>query len=83
MKKTKQIDTYYCDYCGKECEHTPELVLPAFDVVKLSNPTRFITGEDFYFERQDICPDCFKKIGVLLRIIDNVKITDTGICIEV
>ena len=21
MKKTKQVDTYRCDYCGKECEH--------------------------------------------------------------
>ena len=27
MKKTKQIDTYYCDYCGKECDHT-EFVMP-------------------------------------------------------
>lgn len=28
MKQTKQIDTFYCDYCGKECEHTPEFTLP-------------------------------------------------------
>lgn len=30
MKKIKQIETYYCDYCGKECEHT-EYVVPSLE----------------------------------------------------
>lgn len=73
MKKTKQIDTYYCDYCGKECEHTPEFVLPekALEDFLFSESLRFKSIKP---KQKDICPDCQEKIIILLALMDKVKL---------
>lgn len=81
MKKTKQIDTYYCDYCGKECEHTPEFVLPSLEPIKeyakSSNGVKvaeFIVGENICSKQKDICPECQKKIISLLNLTNRVTL---------
>lgn len=88
MKKTKQIDTYYCDYCGKECEHTPELIMPEIECIQLfqtneNSPLRFMTAQEIYFHSKDICPECLRKISVLLTQIDKVKSKDGSVCIKI
>lgn len=72
MKKTKQIDAYYCDYCGKECEHTPELVLP----VKEKNKDFMFIGhpdvptiEKIVAKQRDICPECQNQIAKLVNLL--------------
>lgn len=64
MKKTKQINTYYCDYCGKECEHTPEFVLPDITVPIENRGCRIIKPE-----QKDICPECQKQIAKLTNLL--------------
>lgn len=76
MKKIKQIDTYYCDYCGKECEHTPEFVLPSRATTYAKNTTGAKVLSFDYVEpaQKDICPKCQKKVVSLLTLTDRVKL---------
>lgn len=76
MKKTKQIDTYYCDYCGKECEHTPEYVLPSLQetMVDACSPgdgsvLRGITYASPHAKQKDICPKCQNQIAKLTNLL--------------
>ena len=78
MKKTKQIDTYYCDYCGKECEHTTFVIPERTDnceyatdfkgnkLIKFDFPTMIAKSKD-------ICPDCQNKIATLLSTLPLIK----------
>lgn len=66
MKRTKQIDAYYCDYCGKECEHTPEFVLPVLF------PSEERGRRTINPVKKDVCPECQKKIAALLGLTDRV-----------
>lgn len=74
MKKTKQIDTYYCDYCGKECKHTPEYVLPSQETIYAKNHTgntvlRFDNPNYIEAVQKDICPECQKQIAKLVNLL--------------
>ena len=78
MKKTKQIDTYYCDYCGKECEHTMFVIPERKDnceyvtdfkgnkLIKFDFPT--VTAKS-----KDNCSDCQNKIATLLSTLPLIK----------
>ena len=64
MKKTKQVDIYYCDYCGKECEHTPLYVVP------------FELRKEIVSKHVDICPNCQRKVALLLQTTPRVSFDD-------
>lgn len=72
MKKTKQIDTYYCDYCGKECEHTPEFTLPVKeknkDLMFMGEPN-IPTIEKIVAKQKDICPKCQDQVAKLINLL--------------
>lgn len=60
MKKVEE--KYYCDLCGKECEHTSDYVLPelftgAFQNVKVNSV------------QKDLCPECAKEIASIMRLL--------------
>lgn len=60
MKKVEE--KYYCDLCGKECEHTADYVLPelftgAFQNVKVNSV------------QKDLCPECAKEIASIMRLL--------------
>jgi len=71
MKKIEQIENYYCDYCGKECEHTPEYIIPTEEkfYAKMDGLTvaHFETG-NIVPEQKDICPECKRKIAMLVGL---------------
>ena len=82
MKKVKELSTYYCDYCGKECKHT-DITLPSLeyeaeyvmnDGVKLAEFSR----EILEIKQKDVCPECQKEIAKFLRLMTytTVKIND-------
>lgn len=75
MKQTKQIDTFYCDYCGKECEHTPEFTLP----VKEKNKDMMFmwihnvpVTERVVAKQRDICPKCQERIIKLINDMEKM-----------
>lgn len=78
MKKTKQVDTYYCDYCGKECEHTPLYVVPKLEPVieyaKNSMGAKLCCFETrkLVAKQVDVCPECQKKMALLLELTSRV-----------
>ena len=83
MKKTKQVDTYYCDYCGKECEHTPLYVVPKLEPVtewavnaKGVRLIPFEVGKEIATRHVDICPDCQIKVALLLQTTLRVSFDD-------
>lgn len=76
MKKIKQIDTYYCDYCGIECEHTPEFVLPEMELEDFLVPNSF-KFKVIKAKQKDICPECQKKIISLLPLMNKVKLGES------
>lgn len=65
MKKTKTIDTYYCDYCGKECEHTPEYVLPEYKFIDETKSLKTIPVQ------KDICENCKHGIIKFSKMLDT------------
>ena len=67
MKKTKQIDTYYCDFCGKECEHT-DFVIPAKEsIYAQKNGIKLAKfGEMVVPNAADICPECQTKMAYVM-----------------
>lgn len=77
MKKTKQIDIqHYCDYCEKECEHTPEFVLPSLEenTVDVCSPRdgsvlKKIKYASPHVKQKDICPECQKQIAKLINLL--------------
>lgn len=79
MKKTKQIDTYYCDYCGEECKHTPEFVMPSLEEEKHYAFGKYgvkiasFTDIKIISKQRDICPKCQENVAALLKLIPNVK----------
>jgi ribosomal protein L37AE/L43A len=79
IKKTKTVDTYYCDYCGRECQHTPLYTLPSSEQIKEdlmlhgNKTVAFVTGEEIKTKQKDICPDCQKKIATLLKLVPRVE----------
>lgn len=80
MKKTKQIDTYYCDYCGKECKHTPEFVLPSSRTVdhyatnSMGVKLAKFETEKVISKQKDICPECQKNIVALSGLVPRVSL---------
>ena len=66
MKKTKQIDTYYCDYCGKECAQTPEYFMP--EIRKVQYTSR-CSKNIIRPSQKDICPVCQKQIAKLINLL--------------
>lgn len=76
MKKTKQIDTYYCDYCGIECEHTPEFVIPEMKLEDFLFPNS-LKFKVIKAKQKDICSECQKKIISLLALMNKVKIEES------
>lgn len=82
MKKIKEVSTYYCDYCGKECEHT-DITLPSLEYeteyamnnnIKLAEFSR----EILEIRQKDMCPKCQEEIAKFLRLMKyaTVKIDD-------
>ena len=63
MKKVEE--RYYCDICGKECEHTPDYVLP-----------ELFTGA-FQNVQMDLCNECRYKVAYMTYsgIANYFKIT--------
>ena len=45
MKKVEE--KYYCDLCGKECEHTPDYVLPELSVGSFQSVTTNSKQKDY------------------------------------
>lgn len=60
MKKVEE--KYYCDLCGKECEHTPDYVLPELFTGAFQNVT---TNP----KQKDLCPECAKEIASIMRLL--------------
>ena len=82
MKKTKQVDTYYCDCCGKECEHT-DITLPSLErepVYAMNGMSKLATfsSEILEIKQKDICPKCQHEIAKFLNLMKytTVKIDD-------
>lgn len=76
MKKIKQIDTYYCDYCGKECEHTPQYVFPSLEETTVDacsprdgNVLKRIIYASPHAKQKDICPKCQDQIAKLINLL--------------
>ena len=83
MKKTKQVDTYYCDYCGKECEHTPLYVVPKLEPVtewavnaEGVKVIPFELRKEIVSKHVDICPNCQRKVALLLQTTPRVSFDD-------
>ena len=81
MEKIKQIKTYYCDYCGKQCDSTPLYVLPSLesDYAKDSSGNKLVRfGESVHTKQKDICPGCQNEIARFLNLMKyaTVKIDD-------
>lgn len=64
MKKVEE--KYYCDLCGKECEHTPDYVLPELFTGAFQNVT---TNS----KQKDLCPECEKEVAYILNLIKSKK----------
>lgn len=60
MKKVEE--KYYCDLCGKECEHTPDYVLPELSVGSFQSVTT-------NYKQKDLCPECEKEIASIMRLL--------------
>lgn len=77
----KLIETYHCDYCGKECEHI-DYVLPVieYDIeyAKDSNGKKIVALDVPVVNPKnvDICPKCQDIIARFTRIM---KYTDVKI----
>ena len=83
MKKTKTVNTYYCDYCGNECKNTSNYIMPALEShteyainkgVKLFATSRM----ELTKKEVDICPDCQKKIASLMTLLPRMGYDDNG-----
>ena len=82
MKKTKTIDTYYCDYCGNECEHTPDYILPEERIH--SSPYHNLWGDSLGDNLQkliipaqkDICPKCQRKMISAISFVKTMEIDE-------
>jgi len=86
MEKKKEIYTYYCDYCGKECEHT-DITVPSLEyesVYAMNNDVKAaeFSKEILEIKQKDVCPKCQEEIAKFLRLmkyttvkIDNVEKT--------
>lgn len=70
MKKIKQIEIekYYCEYCGKECNHT-EYIVPSFIEIKINSEMIGNKFETLEPKQVDICPTCQNKIAIMLNNI--------------
>ena len=83
MKKTKQIDTYYCDYCGKECEHT-EFVMPygeekvEYAKDRYGNKIMPCHYTEPIAKNRDICIDCQKRIINLMKVLPYITKDSNG-----
>lgn len=66
MKKTKQVDTYYCDFCGKECEHTLGYFMPEIRKVQYSSRC---SKEVIRPSQKDICSKCQNQIAKLTNLL--------------
>ena len=60
MKKVEE--KYYCDLCGKECEHTPDYVLPELFGGSFQNAT---TNS----KQKDLCHECDKEVASIIRLL--------------
>ncbi|MDD4370967.1 MAG: hypothetical protein PHD56_07835 [Anaerostipes sp.] len=77
MKQTKTIESYRCDFCGKECEHT-EYVLPTIsqNVVKEGNIATFYN--DIEPVQCDLCEACQKKVHFGIQLSRMAILNDDG-----
>lgn len=64
MKKVEE--KYHCDLCGKECEHTPDYVLPELSVGSFQSVT---TNS----KQKDLCLKCEKEVAYILNLIKSKK----------
>lgn len=60
MKKVEE--KYFCDLCGKECEHTPGYVLPELSVGSYQNAA-------VNSRQKDLCPECEKEVADIMRLL--------------
>ncbi|WP_313069938.1 hypothetical protein [Lacrimispora sp.] len=82
MKRNKSY-IYQCDYCGKNCKHTPEFILPVIKSIETCaygghRGAKLATavGSIMDNEQRDICPSCQKKLARLASLIPNVILTE-------
>lgn len=67
MKKTKQIEYHTCDFCGKECDPTPQYYLPQFE---LYPACECYGGWRVVAKQIDVCTYCEGKIA---RMLDEFR----------
>lgn len=80
LKKKEKIDSYYCDYCGEKCQHTPQYILPVIEPVEASaigggggiKLATFTVGEIINYKQRDVCPECQKKLAILANLIPQI-----------
>lgn len=60
MKKVEE--KYFCDLCGKECEHTPDYVLPELSVGSYQNVA-------VSSRQKDLCNECKKEVADIIRLL--------------
>ncbi len=63
MKKTKQIEYHTCDFCGKECDPTPQYRLPQFELYPICE---CYGGWRTVPKQLDICGECEDEIAEML-----------------
>ena len=84
MKKEITTVKYYCDFCGEECKHTPEYIMPETneEMPETKNIHEYKLLRSSYYRpirrQKDICPDCEEKIAMLLPLVKNMTIKDNG-----
>lgn len=61
MKKTREIEEYFCDYCGEKCEHT-DFVVPEEKSIKAHGLTSETELRGICEIHKDICPKCQKRL---------------------
>lgn len=79
MKKTREIEEYFCDYCGKKCSHTDFVVPEEKKIECYIAGIKNVTSE-MCETHKDICPKCQKKIVNLLKLVPNVEFKNNATC---
>jgi len=83
MKKKQ----YYCDYCGKECEHTENIMVPEMVPVNAVNKQGIVLikgGHVLKHVQKDVCVSCQEKINFLLKLMPRVDINHVNpICTKI
>lgn len=72
---------YYCDCCGKECKHTPKIVMPhnnieTFNVMGGGRTLANLIKEKLSIESIDLCEECQIKIAYVSDYLQYFSIEE-------